>query len=125
MSDDRSGLTATDKQGRNCLHHGASSGSASTIAWLLNQGLDPNLMDPDGWTSLHWAAKSGSVETLETLRNAEAVSSSECTNRWTPQDVALFHHHGRLPVLTSNIHVGIASGCSVLEQVASHLTPKN
>ena len=118
-------LTTTDKQGRNCLHHGASNGSASTTAWLLKQGLDPNLMDRDGWTSLHWAAKSGYVETLKTLRNAGAISSSEYINRWTPQDVALFHHHGRLPVLTSNIHVGIASGCSVPEQVASHLAPKD
>ncbi len=125
LSDDRPDLTVTDKQGRNCLHHGASSGSTSTTAWLLNQGLDPNLMDRDGWTSLHWAAKSGSVETLETLRNAGAVSSSEYINCWTPQDIALIHHHGRLPVLTSNIHVGIASGCSVPEQVASHLTPKD
>lgn len=125
LSDDRPGLTVTDKQGRNCLHHGASSGSASTTAWLLNQDLNPNLMDRDGWISLHWAVKSGFVETLETLRNAGAVSSSEYINRWTSQDVALFHHHGRLSVLTFNIHVGIASGCSVSEQVASHLTSKD
>ena len=125
LSDVGLDLTTTDKQGRNCLHHGASNGSASTTAWLLKQGLDPNLMDRDGWTSLHWAAKSGSVETLETLRDAGAISSSEYINRWTPQDVALFHHYGRLPVLTFNIHVGIASGCSVSEQVASHLAPKD
>ena len=125
LSDVGLDLATTDKQGRNCLHHGASNGSASTTAWLLKQGLDPNLMDRDGWTSLHWAAKSGSVETLETLRNAGAISSSEYINRWTPQDVALFHHHGRLSVLTSNIHVGTASGCSVPEQVASHLAPKD
>ena len=125
LSDVGLDLTTTDKQGRNCLHHGALNGSASTTAWLLKQGLDPNLMDRDGWTSLHWAAKSGSVETLETLRDAGAISSSEYITRWTPQDVALFHHHGRLPVLTSNIHVGTASGCSVPEQVASHLAPKD
>ena len=46
-------------------------------------------------------AKSGSAETLETLRNAGAIS--EYINHWTPQDVALFHHHGRLPVVASNI----------------------
>ena len=125
LSRDRLGLTITDNQGRSCLHHGASGGSASTTGWLLGQGLDPNLTDRDGWTSLHWAAKSGSVETLETLWNAGAISSSEYINRWTPQDVALFHHHGRLPVSTSSIQVGIASGCSVPEQVASHLAPKD
>ena len=87
--------------------------------------MDPNLKDRDGWTSLHWAARSGSAETLETLRNAGAISSSDYINRWTPQDVALFHHHGRLPVSTSSIDVGIASGCSVREQVASYLAPKD
>lgn len=30
-----------------------------------------------------------------------------------------------LPVLASNIHVGIASGCSISEQVTSHLAPKD
>lgn len=82
-------------------------------------------MDRDGWTSLHWAAKSGSIETLETLRNAGSISSSEYINRWTPQDIAFFHHHGRLPILASNTHVRTASGCSVPEQVASHRAPED
>ena len=62
---------------------------------------------------------------LQPTVSDDGISSSEYINRWTPQDVALFHLHGRLPVLTSNIHVGTASGCSIPEQVASHLTPKD
>ncbi|KAL2046479.1 hypothetical protein ABVK25_011834 [Lepraria finkii] len=117
--------TTTDMQGRDCLHHGASNGSASTTTWLLKQGLNPNLMDRNDWTSLHWAAKSGSVETLETLRNAGSISSHESINGWTPQAIALFHHCGYLPILTSGVHNEITSRYTVPEHAASHAVPKD
>ena len=69
-------------------------------------------MDRDGWTSLHWAAKGGSVEIPKSLINLGSVSISEFINVWVPQAIASYHHYGRLQILTFDIHVRIASGCS-------------
>ena len=89
-----SDLTVTDKQGRTCLHHAATSEySKHVVAWLLKRAFDPNLPDRDGWTPLHWAAKCGDAETIECLEDAGAKFSVEKIMGWTPDDVAKFHDH--------------------------------
>ena len=89
-----SDLTVTDKQGRTCLHHAATSEySKNVVAWLLKRAFDPNLPDRDGWTPLHWAAKCGDAETIEILEDAGAKFSPEKIMGWTPADVAVFHNH--------------------------------
>ncbi|KAF6241388.1 hypothetical protein HO173_000098 [Letharia columbiana] len=84
-----------DRQGRTCLHHEATGkkGNSSAVPWLLKEGHDPNLPDRDGWTPLHWAAKTGNAETIEILEYAGAEFSIEFIMGWTPDDVAVFHHH--------------------------------
>lgn len=98
-----SDLTLVDGQGRNCLHHAACGGFAGLASWLIENGIDPNVADRDGWTALHWAAKHRSLDdndwaakkrlcdTVEVLIRAGAKSTLEAIEGWTPHLVATFH----------------------------------
>ena len=114
-----SDLNVIDKQRRTCLHHAViredremrrfsamhfnvrprrhdfdiDCDPKAVVIWLLNQGFDPNLPDRDGWTPLHWAAKAGNADIIEILEDAGAKFSVENLMNWTPDDVAVSHHH--------------------------------
>ena len=43
------------------------SGHASVVQYILDQGIDVDTADNDGWTPLHYAAQEGYVEVMKIL----------------------------------------------------------
>ena len=87
-------LEALDKQKRTCLHSAAAGSRARSwgvIDYLLEQGLDPNQSDVNGWTPLVWAAKAGNVANIRGLLNAGADSFYQGDREWIPFAVATYH----------------------------------
>ena len=68
--------------------------NSHVVRYLLEQGLEPNSKDRDGWTPLHWAAKGGSVDTIKILQSAGAVLTFENIKGWLPSSVAIFTCRG-------------------------------
>lgn len=111
----------SDTQGRTCLHHAATGkkGNSSAVPWLLKEGHDPNLPDRDGWTPLHWAAKTGNAETIAILEHAGAKFSIEFIMGWTPDDVAVFHHHKMSWKTKTALGCGVQTSEPTLEEDTS------
>ena len=90
-------LEATDGQKRTCLHHAAAGasrpGAHVVIGYLLEQGLDPNQSDVDGWTPLLWAARSGNITHIRALLEAGAGSFYQGDKEWIPFAVASYHEN--------------------------------
>ena len=87
-------LEALDKQKRTCLHSaaaGSRAGSWGVIDYLLEQGLDPNQSDVNGWTPLLWAAKAGNVTNVQGLLDAGADSFYQGDREWIPFAIATYH----------------------------------
>ncbi|MGD9567206.1 MAG: M48 family metallopeptidase [Sedimentibacter sp.] len=49
-----------------------ADGDVNKVKELLNEGIDPNVQDMDGWTPLMWAAWEGNVEMINILIEAGA-----------------------------------------------------
>ena len=47
-----------DKRGCNCLHYAARAQKSDHIEWMLEHGININVVDNNGWSSLHWAVAS-------------------------------------------------------------------
>ncbi|KAL1638673.1 hypothetical protein SLS58_008705 [Diplodia intermedia] len=65
--------TASSRQsvsGRSLLHIAAERGNEAMVAFLLEQGGDPNAADDAGWTPLHLAVEQGHRETVGRLLEA-------------------------------------------------------
>ena len=89
-------LGALDEQRRTCLHHAAAGPRASAVVeYLLEQGVNPNQSDVDGWTPLLWAAKSGNVSSVQMLLDAGAESFHQSDRVWIPYAIATYHENTR------------------------------
>ncbi|RDW84057.1 uncharacterized protein DSM5745_04383 [Aspergillus mulundensis] len=64
-------ISATDSDGNSPLSvaakHASDSVSRLLINRLIDQGVDLDVADNDGWTCLHWAAQSGDIKTFKLL----------------------------------------------------------
>ncbi|KAI1208947.1 ankyrin repeat-containing domain protein [Annulohypoxylon truncatum] len=89
---EKSTAKSTDKQGRNALHHTATSGSMELLEKLVTEY--PELIDVpdrDGWTPLHWACRQINGAITEYLIDHGANKQPRTHDRWTPLRVAIYH----------------------------------
>ena len=63
---------------------------------LLQDGVDPNLRDGQGWTALHWACSRGSEEMVETLVKHGADIDARDLSGWTPLFWAAIKDHEQI-----------------------------
>ena len=52
-------LNAKDDSGRTIVHWACSGGHANILAWLLEQGIDPDIRDDSRWTPLIISSSAG------------------------------------------------------------------
>ena len=64
-----------DVYGRSALHYAAMNGHAAVCERLIQEGLDPNLVDLDNCTPLIYATLQGSVESVRVLLQIGRVSA--------------------------------------------------
>lgn len=64
---------APDRGGRSPLSWAAQGNRATSIAWLLEHGVDPNRADSRGWGPIHFAAADGHLDALRSLLSAGAT----------------------------------------------------
>lgn len=62
----------TDEFGRNKLHYAANNGSALLVLKLLDEGIDINAQDNNGWTALHFAAQNSHFAVIDILLKHKA-----------------------------------------------------
>ncbi len=64
----------------------AESGDREGLERLLEQGMDPDATDGQGWGPLHWAAGHGRSEIIDALVDAGADidRNDQGRNQWTP-----------------------------------------
>ena len=64
----------------------AEAGDRLRLVRLLEQGMDPDATDGQGWGPLHWAAGSGRSEIIDALveAGADVDRNDQGRNRWTP-----------------------------------------
>ena len=56
-----------------------------------------NVEDIDKWTPLHWACRSRRNERMIELLNVKGANlRQEANYGWRPEDIAIFHHAGKL-----------------------------
>lgn len=70
------------------LHDQAKTGTPSNIAWLIEQGANPNALDDNGQTPLHVAAANGNPELAEALVTHGAKPGIKDAKGKTPLELA-------------------------------------
>jgi ankyrin repeat protein len=58
------------------LMQAVASRNYDAITYLLNKGIDPNIMDQDGWTAKAWAVLLNDFESMKRLRGMSVLSHS-------------------------------------------------
>jgi ankyrin repeat protein len=85
-------LGATENAKLSGLHAAAMNQHPEMVAYLLEQGMDPNLKAKDGLTPLHCAARSGSLECATLLVEHGAEVNAAGPNGITPTFGAFYMH---------------------------------
>lgn len=61
-----------DEYGRSKLHYAANYGAIHLVEFLLDEGVDINAQDINGWTALHFSAKNNYFEIIDVLLENKA-----------------------------------------------------
>lgn len=69
-------LKARNTLGLTGLMQAVASRNHDAISILLQKGIDPNVMDQDGWTAKAWAILMNDLESLKRLREASILTHS-------------------------------------------------
>jgi ankyrin repeat protein len=69
-------LKSKNTLGLTGLMQAVASRNYAAITYLLNKGIDPNVMDQDGWTAKAWAVLLNDFESMKRLRGLSVLSHS-------------------------------------------------
>ena len=69
-------LKSKNTLGLTGLMQAVASRNYDAITYLLNKGVDANVMDQDGWTAKAWAVLLDDFESMRRLRGASVLSHS-------------------------------------------------
>jgi len=79
------------------LHQAAEDGALAIVQDLvINQGIDPNLGTPDGFTPLHYAANFGHLGITKFLIEQGVDPTAANKSGWTPLHCAAFFGHNNI-----------------------------
>ena len=81
---------------RDELFHAARHNDVKSLGLLMDQGIDPNVEDENGWTALTVAAYSGQIDSITYLVNRGANINKAERDGWTPLSFAAYR------VITAN-----------------------
>lgn len=95
-----------DEFGRNKLHYAANNGVLLIVKKLLDEGIDINAKDNNGWTALHFASQNNHFKTIELLLEYKADPNIHDKQGngplWTASMHAKGDYHGILSLLKSH-----------------------
>lgn len=103
QAEGRLDLNVRDKSGATLLHAAAEYGHASVVAWLVENGADPNAADGDGETPLHKAPSAVYYEFEQLiLRSLDPDKYDDTAQHWTTRNgardvMSLLIEHGADP----------------------------
>lgn len=69
-------LKSKNTLGLTGLMQAVASRNYDAITYLLNKGIDANVMDRDGWTAKAWAVLLDDLESMRRLRGLSVLSNS-------------------------------------------------
>lgn len=69
-------LKSKNTLGLTGLMQAVASRNYDAITYLLNKGIDPNVIDQDGWTAKAWAVLLNDFESMKRLRGLSVLSHS-------------------------------------------------
>ena len=81
-----------DRLGRSELHYASNDGDFNKVKSLIDDGIDVNLKDKEGWTPLHFAAQSQNASIVLLLIEAGAEIDECDSNGNTPLSNAVFYY---------------------------------
>jgi ankyrin repeat protein len=88
VSKDRSILKAREWDDATLLHVAVGQNQKDMAAYLLDEGIDVNVVTKDGLTPLHMAAQNGNISIARLLLDHKAKINAIDAKSWTPLDRA-------------------------------------
>jgi ankyrin repeat protein len=85
------------------LEYWSLLGKVDRVRALLDQGVDPNATDPDGYSALHGAAENGHVYVVKLLLGRGARACVCTRDGLTPLDLAEMTDHDDVAALLRNL----------------------
>lgn len=112
-------VTECDDNKMTMLHHLAFAGSLPLVQRLLavNQRVELDAADSDGWTALHYAADKGHAAVAECLLKEGAGACARDANKRTPLHLAALGNH------VDVVRVLLANGGSKTAKNVAGMTP--
>lgn len=101
-----------DEFGRNKLHYAANNGVAMIVKKLIDEGIDINAQDNNGWTALHFASQNNHFDTINLLLENKA-------------DPNIHDKQGNGPLWIAGINVKNGDCAGIISLLKSHADPEH